>query len=253
LIVFDGLDHYEGMPVAAAAGQGGSNLTLLVAILGIAGTLTAAFVTQLLTSRRDDKQWKRQKQLQDERFDREREREEARWQREREQEETRWERERRERREQWEREDAARLHQDRMTVYSKLILSVETVHRSFRWVAAKLLAQQSRTAAPTAPNAERLMEELQVAAEANYEVRQAREAMVLIGSRAVRHAAGSYATTADTVIEFLTGQLRLPAGERDPGQITAHTTKAARSYEDLSRCVRQEIGSESEAPQGTVP
>jgi len=97
---------------AAAADQGGSNLTLLVAVLGILGTLTAAFVTQWWTSKRDDKQWKRQKLLQDERFDREREQEVARWEREREREAGRWERERQERREQWQREDSARLHQD---------------------------------------------------------------------------------------------------------------------------------------------
>ncbi|WP_433292749.1 hypothetical protein ACQP2F_28820 [Actinoplanes sp. CA-030573] len=102
------------MHLAAPSEQGGSSLTLVIAILGIVGTLTAAFVTQWLSARRDDKQWQRQKQLQDERFDRERDEEAARW-----------ERERRERQEQWKREDSARLHQARLGAYETLLATLD--------------------------------------------------------------------------------------------------------------------------------
>jgi hypothetical protein len=99
-----------------AAEHSGSSLTLYIAILGIAGTLAATFVTQWLNGKRDEKQWQRQKQLQDERHERDLVQEEARWSRERV-----------ERADQWEREDAARLHQDRLKTYVELMAAVQRV------------------------------------------------------------------------------------------------------------------------------
>ena len=138
------IEHYVCMYAAPTAQQGGSNLTLYVAILGILGTLAATLITQWWSSRRDERQWKRQKQLQDDRLDREREREEARWEREREQEDARWKRERQERLEQWEREDSARLHQDRLQVYASLLTASEDISRHVSFLSAFTVALEKK-------------------------------------------------------------------------------------------------------------
>jgi hypothetical protein len=111
------------MPPAADANQANTYLPLIIAAIGILGTLAAAVVTQILSSRRDNKQWLRQKQLQDERFDRERE-----------QEALRWERERQERAAQWHREDAARLHEQLLNSYSGLYSRISEMLESARSV-----------------------------------------------------------------------------------------------------------------------
>lgn len=76
-----------------------SNPALVVAIVGIVGTLLAAVITQWLTGRRENRNWSRDQK----------------------QEALRWEREREERKEQWEREDAARWHENRMKTYSSFL------------------------------------------------------------------------------------------------------------------------------------
>ncbi|MFF0372694.1 hypothetical protein [Micromonospora sp. NPDC005087] len=78
-------------------------VVLLVAALGVVGTLAAAVITQVLSGRREARQWERQR-------DHERER---------------WGRERDERREQWEREDHARWHQERLPLYTELLQRIE--------------------------------------------------------------------------------------------------------------------------------
>ncbi|SCG72325.1 hypothetical protein GA0070614_4976 [Micromonospora coxensis] len=101
-------------PTPSTTPAGSSNqdptLSLVVGIVGIVGTLSAALVTQWLTARREDKKWQR-----------DREQDEIRWRREAEKEDLRWERERAERREQWQREDESRWHKDRMSTYSHLL------------------------------------------------------------------------------------------------------------------------------------
>ena len=86
------------------------NTALVLAIVGILGTLAATIITQWLTSRRENK--KRE------------------W--DREQEAVRWERERKERQDQWRREDAARLFQERLLRYTELLASVREVLRATR-------------------------------------------------------------------------------------------------------------------------
>ncbi|MGN9810803.1 hypothetical protein ACTMSW_15755 [Micromonospora sp. BQ11] len=76
---------------------------LAVAALGVLGTLAAAVITQLLSGRREARQWE--------------------WQRDHERQ--RWDRERDERREQWEREDHARWHQERLPLYTELLARIE--------------------------------------------------------------------------------------------------------------------------------
>lgn len=78
-------------------------MPLAVAVVGVAGTLGATWLTRRSADRREDQRWKR----------------------EREAEETRWQREQGERREQWQREDAARWLTERRTVYAELLLSLE--------------------------------------------------------------------------------------------------------------------------------
>lgn len=102
-------------PIAAASSSpsiAGSALAL--AIVGITGTLLGALLTQWLTTRREDRKWKR-----------EREQERVRWERERRRDDMRWERERAERREQWDREDAARWQRDQLSAYSDLLSAIE--------------------------------------------------------------------------------------------------------------------------------
>ena len=77
-------------------------LPLAVAAVGVAGTLSATWLTRRSADRREDQ----------------------RWTREREAEETRWQRERDERREEWQREDAARWLTDRRAVYAEYLLSL---------------------------------------------------------------------------------------------------------------------------------
>jgi hypothetical protein len=97
------------MDVAAEA-QGGSNLTLLVAVVGILGALAAAVITQWLTTRREEHKWQR-----------EREQDDHRWEQELAREEKRAERDRQERADQWKREDSARLYSARLTAYSAVV------------------------------------------------------------------------------------------------------------------------------------
>ncbi|MFC8619740.1 hypothetical protein ACFT9M_25485 [Micromonospora purpureochromogenes] len=78
-------------------------LVLVTAALAVVGTLAAAIITQVLSGRRETRQWERQKA----------------------QDEARWDRERIERREQWEREDHARWHQERLAAYSELLQGIE--------------------------------------------------------------------------------------------------------------------------------
>ncbi|WP_433342345.1 hypothetical protein [Micromonospora sp. CA-111912] len=72
---------------------------LLVAVLGVIGTLGAAISTQVLTTRREDR----------------------RWNLEREREQARWERERVDRAVQWQREDDARHHESREETYKRFM------------------------------------------------------------------------------------------------------------------------------------
>lgn len=78
-------------------------MVLVVAALGVMGTLAAAVITQVLSGRREARQWERQ----------------------REHERERWDRERDERREQWQREDHARWHQERLPLYTELLQRIE--------------------------------------------------------------------------------------------------------------------------------
>lgn len=78
-------------------------MVFVTAVLAVVGTLAAAVITQVLSGRREARQWERQKA----------------------QDEARWERERAERREQWEREDHARWHQERHAAYNELLQCME--------------------------------------------------------------------------------------------------------------------------------
>ncbi|MGW5559379.1 hypothetical protein ACWER9_19420 [Micromonospora sp. NPDC003944] len=55
---------------------------LLVAVLGVTGTLGAAISTQFLTTRREDRRWNLERQREQERWERERQDRAAQWQRE---------------------------------------------------------------------------------------------------------------------------------------------------------------------------
>ena len=102
-------------PTAAASSSPSiSGSALALAIVGIVGTLLGALLTQWLTTRREDRKWKR-----------EREQDRVRWERERRRDDMRWERERAERREQWDREDAARWQRDQLAAYSDLLAAIE--------------------------------------------------------------------------------------------------------------------------------
>jgi hypothetical protein len=75
---------------------------LVVAFLGVAGTLGAAIFTQFWSARREDRRW-RQEQLADDQ---------------------RWQRQQQERRELWQREDQLRLAQQRQDAYAEFLLAV---------------------------------------------------------------------------------------------------------------------------------
>jgi hypothetical protein len=233
---------------AAAATQSGSNLTLYVAIIGIIGTLTAALVTQWWSSRRDEKQWERQKKLQDERFDREREREEERWQREREQESERWARERQERSEQWNREDAARLYQDRLGAYSQLLTHsqemLDSAHRVVESIpdndesAAEFYGISANTVAEYQENLDRYL--------------SARVSIRLIGSRVVNEMAAKVGLHALRIrvhtraAEAREGNDRIPAerykhiADDSIGQALA----LGGAIRELEFAIRKDIGSD---------
>lgn len=104
---------------------------LLVALLGVAGTLGAAIFTQAWSTRREHR----------------------RWCQEREADERRWQREREERREQWQREDDLRAHQRRREVYVEFLRAVA------KWasVTNTLVVDRPDTAGPlTSDELERL-------------------------------------------------------------------------------------------------
>jgi len=75
---------------------------LMVAFLGVAGTLGAAVFTQVWSSRREDRRWRQERAA----------------------EEQRWQRERDDRRQQWEREDSLRMRQQRLEAYTGFLLAV---------------------------------------------------------------------------------------------------------------------------------
>ncbi|MEH0930052.1 hypothetical protein [Micromonospora sp. CPCC 205558] len=75
---------------------------LLVAVLGVAGTLGAAISTQFLTTRREDR----------------------RWNLEREREQERWERERQDRAAQWQRDDELRHRESREETYKQFMQTI---------------------------------------------------------------------------------------------------------------------------------
>ena len=75
---------------------------LVVAFLGVAGTLGAAIFTQVWSTRREDRRWRQEQAA----------------------EEQRWQRERQEREEQWQREDQLRGRQQRQEAYTGFLLAV---------------------------------------------------------------------------------------------------------------------------------
>ncbi|MEU7901591.1 hypothetical protein [Actinoplanes sp. NPDC049118] len=77
---------------------------LLVAFLGVAGTLGATIFTQMWSARREDRRWRQEKEA----------------------DERRWRREREDRSEQWQREDRLRTRQQRQEVYTGFLLAVAT-------------------------------------------------------------------------------------------------------------------------------
>src|SRR3954471_11393191 len=104
-------------PVAAAAVGGHSAVAvpgadtekmqptwtvLVVAFLGVAGTLGAAIFTQAWSARREDRRWRQEKEA----------------------DERRWQRERQDRAEQWRREDQLRAKQERQQVYVDFLQAV---------------------------------------------------------------------------------------------------------------------------------
>jgi hypothetical protein len=139
-----------------------SSTTLIIAIIGILGTLAATLITQWLTGKRDDRQWLRQKQLQDERFERERE-----------QEALRWKRERKERREQWFREDAARLYKDRAEMYATLLSDCSRILDLLRVLAETLEDDLDREEAPA--TARKNVDDIEIAREEFYRASSAVE------------------------------------------------------------------------------
>jgi hypothetical protein len=78
-------------------------MPMVIAIVGVGGTLAAAITTQIFSSMRERRQWERQ----------------------REQDDLRWVRERSERQEQWGREDQARWHRETFAAYSEFMSALE--------------------------------------------------------------------------------------------------------------------------------
>jgi hypothetical protein len=128
----DSRSHYGRMIDAAAAESGGSNSTWIVAVLSILGTLAVAILTQWLTARRERERWQREREQDDlrwrreldreaERHNRERRRDQEHWEQEQRREEQRHDREQRERLARWARENDARLYQERLTAYTRLL------------------------------------------------------------------------------------------------------------------------------------
>jgi hypothetical protein len=95
---------------------------LLVAFLGVAGTLGAAIFTQVWSTRREDRRWGQEKEA----------------------DERRWQRERDGRREQWQREDRLREKQQRQEAYTGFFLAVA------RWASAAytMVVDRPETAGP---------------------------------------------------------------------------------------------------------
>lgn len=207
------------MKVVAAASQGGSNLTLIVAILGILGTLAAALVTQWLTGRR----------------------EERRWQRERQHESDRWARERQERQEQWQREDLARLHGERLKLYGHLIATATRLRTGCRLI----LPIAFRRPNEDIPDAQVLFAAFN---EAKADYLNAQDAVELIASNAIRTTALEF-TTWSVVLDNM-ARFRTEDEGNPPSHIhfsSAHEAMATieAALESLRRKIRKEIGSDS--------
>ncbi len=75
---------------------------LVVAFLGVAGTLGAAVFTQIWSARREDRRWRQEQRADDQR----------------------WQRQQQERRELWQREDHLRADQQRQDAYAQFLLAV---------------------------------------------------------------------------------------------------------------------------------
>jgi hypothetical protein len=79
-------------------------IPLVVAVVGVSGTLSAAVFTQVWAARRENERWVREQTA----------------------EEKRWQREQEERRQQWQREDRARWLEVRRTIYAEFLLGLQT-------------------------------------------------------------------------------------------------------------------------------
>lgn len=78
-------------------------VVLVVAAMGVVGTLAAAVIAQVLSGRREARQWERQRAH----------------------EQARWDHERADRQEQWQREDHARWHAERLAAYTDLLHKID--------------------------------------------------------------------------------------------------------------------------------
>jgi hypothetical protein len=101
---------------------------LVVAFLGVAGTLGAAVFTQFFSARREDRRW-RQEQLADEQ---------------------RWQRQQQERRDLWQREDQLRAVQQREDAYTQFLLAVA------KWASATETVVMDPAGVPHPPGEEEL-------------------------------------------------------------------------------------------------
>ena len=99
---------------------------LVVAFLGVAGTLGAAIFTQIWSTRREDRRWRQEKDA----------------------DERRWQRERHDRREQWQREDELRARQQRQQVYVDFLQAVA------KWASATstMVVDRPANAGPLTPD-----------------------------------------------------------------------------------------------------
>jgi hypothetical protein len=209
------------------------NIALIVAFVGILGTLVGSAINHYFSVRRETKQWERQRQL-----------EVDRWANERVQEQVRWERERTERQEQWDREDVSRWQKERLAAYAALLGRLE------RW---RDLAERDRPYPNSGPATlnESSAERLRVMAE---EIEESLESIELLAPDDIRKRAKNFLATASL---FRLSLLEGATDDDEPGDteeaISNKLAYIARRLSELRNEIRRDLSIKESLPTQAHP
>lgn len=183
---------------------------LVVALVGVAGTLGAAIFSQIWSARREDRRWRQEQRA----------------------EQLRWQREQQERREQWLREDRLRAGQHREEAYAQFLVDVA------KWASAGYTVLGNLDQPDGWPDAEELARLAALAERAEASCAP----LLLHGSLDVRTAADE---VCQVMVSFVGALAQGPVARQRLDQAYLDFRKASDMVLDR---MRQDLGPSTEAP-----